>query len=365
MLLQAGLSWSIHYIDDFLTAGRAGTGECANNLSTIKSTCEWLGVLLKWSKVEGPTTELTFLGIVLDTVRGEVRLPQEKLDQLISLVSAWSHRKACRKRELLSVIGKLAHACKVVKPGRTFLRRMMDTAQRARKLDHWIHLTAEFRSDLLWWHMFLPLWNGRSMLEVHQPQWQPDIVFSSDASGSWGWGAAWNERWIQLEWDGSWDQQCIVAKELLPIALACAIWGEWWQHRQVLVRCDNMAVVNIMASQTSKDTIMMHLLRCMHFFCALHDITIRAEHIPGRNNSVADAISCNNLQVLFQEEPKLSKVPDSVPPALRQLLVDQLPDWPSDTWRALLKTSLPTVWRQVQGGHTSQVKHAICSFVQS
>ena len=95
VLLQAGLSWNIHYIDDFLTAGRAGTGECANNLSTIKSTCEWLGVPLKWSKVEGQTTELTFLGIVLDTVRGEVRLPQEKLNQLISLVSAWSHRKAC------------------------------------------------------------------------------------------------------------------------------------------------------------------------------------------------------------------------------------------------------------------------------
>ena len=78
VLLQDGLSWSIHYIDDFLTAGCAGTDECANNLRTIKSTCEWLGVPLKWSKVEGPTTELTFLGIVLDTIKGEIRLPQER-----------------------------------------------------------------------------------------------------------------------------------------------------------------------------------------------------------------------------------------------------------------------------------------------
>ena len=43
VLLRDGLSWSIHYIDDFLTAGCADT-ECANNLRTIKSTCEWLGV---------------------------------------------------------------------------------------------------------------------------------------------------------------------------------------------------------------------------------------------------------------------------------------------------------------------------------
>ena len=35
VLSQDGLSWSIHYIDDFLTAGCAGTDECANNLRTI------------------------------------------------------------------------------------------------------------------------------------------------------------------------------------------------------------------------------------------------------------------------------------------------------------------------------------------
>jgi len=55
-------------------------------------------------EVEGPTTELTFLGIVLDTIKGEIRLPQEKLGQLAFLVSAYSHRKACRKRELLSLL---------------------------------------------------------------------------------------------------------------------------------------------------------------------------------------------------------------------------------------------------------------------
>ena len=43
VLLRDGLSWSIRYIDDFLTAGGAGTNKCANNedLRTIKSTCKW------------------------------------------------------------------------------------------------------------------------------------------------------------------------------------------------------------------------------------------------------------------------------------------------------------------------------------
>ena len=63
------------------------------------------------------------------------------------------------------------------------------------------------------------------MLEVHNPLWQAQVVFSSGASGSRGCGAAWNERWIQLERNGSWDRQCIAAKDLLLITLACTIWG--------------------------------------------------------------------------------------------------------------------------------------------
>ena len=109
---------------------------------------------------------------------------------------------------------------------------------------------------------------------------------------------------------------------------------------------------------------MMHLLRCMHFFCTLHDITVRAEHIPGANNSVADAIFRNNLQVLFQEVPGVSKVSDPIRPALRQLLVDQRPDWLSDTWRALLKSSLPTAWQQARGSPMNLVRQAITSFAE-
>ena len=37
----------------------------------------------------------------------------------------WNDRKACRRRVLESLIGLLQHACKVVKPGRSFLRRMI------------------------------------------------------------------------------------------------------------------------------------------------------------------------------------------------------------------------------------------------
>ena len=111
-----GVTWCMHYVDDFLTVGRPESGECRSNLQVILETCGRVGVPLKANKLKGPSMTLTFLGIMLDTVQMEIRLPAEKLDTLKRLVKAWQDKRACKKWELLSLIGKLSHACKTCPP---------------------------------------------------------------------------------------------------------------------------------------------------------------------------------------------------------------------------------------------------------
>ena len=89
-----------------------------------------------------------FLGIELDTITGSMSLPEGKLQQYKAELVKWSSKKAARKRELLSIIGKLSHVCKVIRPGRIFLYRMIQTARSVEWLDHWFRLRKEFRSDL-------------------------------------------------------------------------------------------------------------------------------------------------------------------------------------------------------------------------
>ncbi len=48
----------------------------------------------------------------------------------------------------------------------------------------------------------------------------------------------------------------------------------------------------------------MHLLRCLHFLSAIHDIRISATHIVGVDNTAADAISRNNINQFFCFLPK-------------------------------------------------------------
>ena len=84
-------------------------------MDTIKEVCEILGVPLAVEKVEGPSTVLSFLGITLDTCKMEARLPEEKLTKMQHTVADWLTRKKATKREILSLVGQLQHATKVVR----------------------------------------------------------------------------------------------------------------------------------------------------------------------------------------------------------------------------------------------------------
>ena len=114
IMQKKGVSWAIHYIDDFLTMGAPLTGQCLKNTLIMQSVCDDAGLPMEPSKSVGPTTSLVFLGIQIDSDKGELRLPDEKLTELQELITTWRGCKACRKRELLSLIGSLSHACKVV-----------------------------------------------------------------------------------------------------------------------------------------------------------------------------------------------------------------------------------------------------------
>ena len=138
----------IHYLDDFLLFGAPDTLECSQALTKALAICARLGVPVAEQKTVGPTSVLVFLGIELDISARTLRLPQEKLSRLQGEIQWWMGRRSCTKRELLSLIGQLQHACCVVKPGRSFLRRIIRSAKVARELHQRIRVNKSFRSDL-------------------------------------------------------------------------------------------------------------------------------------------------------------------------------------------------------------------------
>ena len=119
-------------------------------------TCDSLGVIVASRKTEGPSTCLTVLGIEIDTNALELHLPVKKLEQLADLLAQWRGRRSGSRVGLESLAGLLQHACKVVRPGRTFTRRIYNLlAQTHHFQPHFtIRLSAACRADIEWWCTF-------------------------------------------------------------------------------------------------------------------------------------------------------------------------------------------------------------------
>ena len=126
-MLCRGLPILLHYIDDFLFWAPSDT-LCCQYLLQAASLCRELGLPAEPLKVEGPATSITFLGIEIDSIKQELRLPQAKLASLKRILATWSKKRAASKREFQVLLGHLNHAVTVVPAGKAFLRHLIDVS---------------------------------------------------------------------------------------------------------------------------------------------------------------------------------------------------------------------------------------------
>lgn len=174
------------------------------------------------------------------------------------------------------------------------------------------------------------------------PGAKPEVLVTSDASGKWGCAAYCGEEWFMLRWAGAISSQHITIKELVPIVIAAAVWGAAWKGKVVLAQCDNAAVVEIINHGSSKNPEAMQLTRCLAFIAARREFHIRATHIRGVDNILADALSRDNLALFHSLYPQASARPTAIPEAVLELLLLREPDWMSKhwtgQWTSILKT---------------------------
>ncbi|XP_069584511.1 uncharacterized protein [Ranitomeya imitator] len=201
-----------HYLDDFLIVGPAGSDVCATALAQFKDTMAHFGVPLSPEKTIGPVSVITFLGIGIDSVVMEFRLPKEKIDKLLDLISGCISVGKVTLTQLQSLLGSLNFACRVMPTGRIFSRRLMLATRGLSQRHHRIRITAQLRSDLNTWKLFLSSYNGFTgtapsgalgggglpTFDLGCPGNLMPLIHSSIAPSTWkAYGKAW-EEWCLL-----------------------------------------------------------------------------------------------------------------------------------------------------------------------
>ena len=271
-----------------------------------------LGVQVKPEKHTSPTTGITFLGIEQDTVAQIARVPQDKLSPLFADLHKFHSRHKCTKQELLSLIGRLSFAAKVIPAGRMFLRRLIEASTTVTSLHYHLHITKPIRADLDWWLTFASQWNGKAFFLDHD--WTPSPAFQlfTDASQL-GYGCYWRGHWLYGPWSRQQAARDIQWKELFAILVAATTWASHWRRKRLLVHCDNQTVVDICRTGTLKNTDLMRLICTLFFMAARHNFTLLINHIPGVDNSVADALSRLQFHRFCQLAPEADSEPTPTP----------------------------------------------------
>ena len=145
----------------------------------------------------------------------------------------------------------------------------------------------------------------------------PDVV----EKGSCGFGALWRTQWFCSSWFFPSTRMSIAFLELVPFVVAAHLWGHAWSRLRVQFLCDNMAIVNVLNSGTSKSHDIMHLLRLLTLEACRHNFVFLAAHTPGRDNFAADALSRLRLQEFRRVAPHSDLLPLPIPPSLLSRLV--------------------------------------------
>ncbi|KAL1259066.1 hypothetical protein QQF64_009643 [Cirrhinus molitorella] len=220
------------------------------------------------------------------------RLSPERAQSVLSCVQKLSRSPTVPLKQFQRLLGHMASAAAVTPLGLMHMR----------PLQHWLRSRVPrwpWRQGSYRVHVTpvclktLGPWKDISFLRAGVPLGQVSrrILVTTDASNT-GWGAVCNGQAAAGLWSGPrlhWHINCL---ELLTVFLALKRFRPLVQGKHVLVRTDSTATVAYINHQGGVRSFRMsQLARHLLLWCRNNVKSLRATHIPGELNWVADALS--------------------------------------------------------------------------
>ncbi len=259
-----GLLQAYHYLDDYIFI-EPSYQEALYALNTFKAVCARLGVPLSEEKTVGPSQNLQFLGIHLDTVNLIASIPQEKIDKYHDLLVLIVEVRSATQGEIKSLIGCLNWCTSIILAGRSFLRRLYEIVLGPHCPEKTICISDEAVKDLKVWEVFLNHFNGRGFIEFAEPEPSSELNFYTDASYE-GAGGTFKSNWFQIRYPPHWREKHITYLELYPVVVAAHLFAEQISGRHVVFHTDNTGVMHMLNKCSSTNEKFMPLLEPWHFW---------------------------------------------------------------------------------------------------
>ena len=312
---------AINYLDDYFFAAVC-VMLCNRQIQKFLEICHQISFPVSLEKTFWGTTELVFLGTLINTVTQTIAIPLEKVTRAKFLIETMINSKKTTKVELQSLCGLLNFFCRCIIPGRAFCRRLYSRFSGVVKPNHHIDINSEMRLDLRMWLRFLNHQSAysRSFFDTTSVTKADQINFFTDASRNYrlGCGGICGKSWYALQWDPTFIQYCnpsINYLELYAVVVGVLLWIENYQNRRIVLFCDNMSVVHMINNNSSSCHNCMVLIRILVLHSLIHNVRVYATYIPSKKNKVADWLSHAKFYKfrLYAAKNKLDRKPQPIP----------------------------------------------------
>ena len=279
------------YLDDSLVLSRTQDG-LSQSMKRVEDLLQSLGFLINYKKSQFvPVQELEFLGVTIDSRNMTLKVPEDKLINILEVINTLLRKTSVSIRDLAQIIGKL-QSCKLAVLAAPLHYRALQR-QKIRELavlkdySAKIILDQESRTDLNWWLVHFRVVNPCPIRMS-----QPSMIIESDAASTVGWGAQTGNQTIQGLWSNEEKTLHINFLELKAAFLALQAFTVNQRDCTVLLRMDNttaVAYVNNLGGTHSRSLCSLSLQ--VWEWALTRNIILKAEYLPGHLNCRADALS--------------------------------------------------------------------------
>ena len=270
----------VAYLDDILNIGK--DKECAEEaFQTTRSYLQALGFVVNLEKSQSQAAqEIEVLGFIINSREMTFRIPTARVKQIKNDTKRILQKEQVTVRELAHIVGVLASTRLAVLPAPLHYRALQ--GQKNEGLHHhlsyesMVTLSSQSREDLQWWINHLSRNNGRPI--HHLP---PNMVIESDASDT-GWGACYEGLTTRVVTRG-----VQITHQLQRVAGSLPGSADLCEKQEKDAHQTS-------SRQYDSHVLYQHSLQLMQLTSQFwnwsleRDILISAEHLPGRQNQIAD-----------------------------------------------------------------------------
>ena len=287
------------YLHDWLI--RSQTKEfCSYQTQALLTLCQELGWVVNLHKSElDPKQVFDFVGYRYDLNRGVVLPTPQRWQILNDKIHFLLESQSCSVSQYMSLIGLLTATEKQVSLGRLHMRPIQWHLKRnwhiPESLEKNILIPASFHPHLKWW-----LQKDNVLLGQPLHPLQHALQLFTNASRE-CWGAHLGDHTARGFWSLPESKLHINMLELKAVLLALKEFQDHCLGQVVLIATDNTTVVSYINKEGGmRSGYVCALLWRLLSWCNHRNITLRARHIPGHLNVIADKLSRHN-QVIQTE----------------------------------------------------------------